>query len=101
MAKVIFTISYDIYPAVRPAYLSTVEEMRQYFLNVQKKNYNVFENTAKKNNFSEVFICESEEEYDALEDTMDDTWQSFNNKVQEYVSDGKVQYSVLKEVTQD
>ncbi|MBS4028703.1 MAG: hypothetical protein KGZ58_08695 [Ignavibacteriales bacterium] len=97
MAKVIFTISYDIHPAARPAYLSLTEEMKLYFQNVQHKNYNVFENTAKKNSFTEVFLCESEEEYETLEDTMDEDWQSLLRRAQEYILDGKTQYAVLVE----
>ena len=97
MAKVIFTISYEVHEAARASYLSLSEEMKQYFQNVQKKNYSAYETKGKRNYFSEVFMCESEEEYDALEDTMDDEWQQLNNRVQEYVLDGKVQYAVLVE----
>ncbi|MBM4165506.1 MAG: hypothetical protein FJ218_01050 [Ignavibacteria bacterium] len=97
MAKIIFTITYDIVPAARPAYLSLVEEMKLYFLNVQKRNYNVYEKKGKKNTFTEIFLCESEEEFETLEDTMDEQWQELLRRVQEYVLEGKTQYSTYIE----
>jgi L-rhamnose mutarotase len=97
MAKVIFTITYEVHPAARLAYLSLVEEMKNYFQNVQKKNYSVYETKGKKNTFTEIFFCEREEEYETLEDAMDEHWQELLRRVQEYILDGKTQYTTYRE----
>ena len=100
MAKVIFTTTYEVLPAARGAYLSLAEEMKNYFQNTQNKDFNIYELRGKKNVFSEVFVCQNEEEYEVLEDTMDDEWQRLLQRLQAYMIEGKTQYSVLVETGQ-
>lgn len=99
MAKIIFTISYEIHSSSREVYLSLAEEMKQYFQNVQNKNFSIYEQQGKKNMFSEVFVCASEEEYETLEDTMNEDWQKLLQRQQPYIIDGKTSYSTLIEIS--
>jgi len=98
MPRVMFTISYGIKPELREQYLALMKEMRNHLTTVAAKNYSVFEVKGKKNQFSEVFITNSLEEYDALEDNQDEQTQELVSKLESFVDDGGMKYSTLIEV---
>jgi len=98
MGKVIFTISYDIDPGKRDEYLPLSKKMKEHLL--QKAGvgeYSIFENKRKSNSFSEVFIFNSIDDYDGLEDE-DDTMQTLMTQLESMITDGKMKYSTLVEV---
>ncbi len=97
MAKVILQISYDIDPKKREEYLQLVQQIKQHFIEVRKKNYRVFEVKGKKNSFIEQFLCESLQEYDALEDDLDERSEELVNKLEGLLKDGKARYTTLVE----
>jgi hypothetical protein len=94
MAKVLFTISYEIKPVKRNEYLSLASEMKNHFVNILGKEYDIFEQKGKKNIFSEVFTCNSIEEYDDLEDASDEKIQELISKLEEMIV-GKMKYQTL------
>ena len=98
MAKVLFTISYEIQPEKREEYLALAQQMKEHFSGTKGKAYSIYEQKNKKNSFSEVFICSSIEEFDTLEDDQDDTTQKFINQLDDYLVNGKMKYSTLIEI---
>jgi hypothetical protein len=98
MPRVIFSITYAIKPTSRDEYLETIGALKNYLTLERGKDYSVFEVKGKPNHFSEVYICKSLEEYDALEDDSDDvTDQLINRIVNDFIRDGKVDYKTLIE----
>jgi L-rhamnose mutarotase len=97
MPRVMFTISYSIKPEFRDQYLALVREMKQHLTTGGKHNYSVFEAKAKKNVFTEVFLTNSIEEYDALEDNLDDKVQEMISTLEGYVDDGGMKYNTVIE----
>lgn len=98
MPRVMFTISYSIKADHREAYLDLARQMKEHFTAVGKKNYAVFEAKGKKNQFTEVFITESVEEFDALEDNQDEKTESLIAKLDEHIDNGGMKYSTVVEV---
>ena len=98
MAKVIFTISYEIKPEKRVEYLALAKEMKEHLSGSKGKNYTIYEQKGKKNNFSEVFICNSMEEFDQLEDDQDEKTEELINRLEEFLTNGKMKYTTLVEV---
>jgi hypothetical protein len=98
MPKVILQISYDIDPEKRNEYLALLKEMRTQFTQVRKKNYTVYEVKGRKNSFVEEFVCNSLEEYDALEDNLDEKSEELVNRLEKLLKDGKAKYTTLVEV---
>ena len=98
MAKVIFTISYEVNPEKREEYLALSKEMIQHLSGVRGKNYSVYELKGKKDSFSEVFICNSKEEYDQLEDDQDETTEALVGRLEGLLTNGKMKYSTLIEL---
>jgi cytochrome c556 len=99
MGKIIFQISYEIVTDKRDEYLRLIDELKAHLVHSRKKNYSVFEVQGKKNSFVEEYICESQEEFDALEDDLDEKTEVLNARIQEMTVDGKARYATLKEVS--
>jgi len=98
MPKVILQISYDVDPQKREEYLALVAEMKSHFCQVRKKDYAVYEQKGKRNSFVEQFTCSSMEEYDALEDDLDEKSEELVNRLEGMLKDGKAKYTTLAEI---
>ena len=92
-----FTISYSIKPERRDQYLALIKEMKQHLTALGKHNYSVFEAKGKKNHFTEVFVTNSVEEFDGLEDNMDEKAQELNSTLQGFVDEGGMKYNTIVE----
>ncbi len=97
MAKVIFTISYDIQPEKRDEYLMLTQQMKEHFARSNGKEYAIYEQKGKKNSFSEVFVFKSLEEYDQLED-QDEQMTDLVQRLESLLADGKMKYTTLVEL---
>ncbi len=97
MPKVILQISYDIDPKRRGEYLTLAAEMKRHFTEARKKNYSIYEVKSRKNSFVEQFVCNSMEEYEALEDDLDETSENLVNKLEALLKDGKAKYNTIVE----
>jgi hypothetical protein len=93
-----FTISYSIKPERREMYLQLIRDLKEHFTTLGRKNYSVFEAKGKKDHFTEVFLTESLEEFDALEDNHDEKTQELIQKLEALVDKGGMRYSTLVEV---
>ncbi len=98
MPKVILQISYEVPTEAREAYLTLAKEMRAQFVDVRKKDYSVYEVKGKKNSFVEEFVCKSMEEYDALEDDLDEKTEELVNRLEVLLKEGKAKYTTLIEI---
>src|SRR5438477_9716494 len=97
MQKVMFTISYDIQPEKRAEYLALSQKMKQHLALDNGRNYSIFEQKGKKNSFIEVFILNSMEEYEELED-QDDTTNQLVQLLEQLLTNGKMKYTTLVEL---
>ncbi len=98
MSRVMFTISYTIKPELRDQYLALAREMRDHLTAVGKKDYSVFEAKGRRNQFTEVFITNSIEEFDSLEDNQDEKTESLVRRLEEFVDDQGMKYTTLVEL---
>ena len=98
MPKVLLQISYDIDPEKREEFLALVKEMKAHFRQARKKHYAVYEQKGKKNSFVEEFTCTSLEEYDALEDDLDEKSEELVNRLESIVKEGRSRYTTLTEI---
>lgn len=95
MPRVMFTISYGVKPERRDEYLSLIHQMRDHLTTVIKKDYSVYEAKGRKNYFTEVFVTASMEEYDALEDNLDEKAQSLVSSLEGLIDDEGMKYTTL------
>jgi hypothetical protein len=99
MPRVMFTISYAIKPENRDQYLTLIKEMKQHLTMVGKHNYSVFEAKARKNHFTELFVTNSMEEFDSLEDNLDEKAQDLISTLEGFVDDSGMKYNTVVETT--
>jgi len=99
MARIVFQINYDIKPEKREDYLLAIKELKQHIRDNSNKNYLVLEDKNRKNNFTEMYICETEEEYESIEDNMDDkTFELTKKLFNDFIAGRKPSYSTFYEV---
>ncbi len=99
MSKIIFEINYNIYPEKREEYLHTINELKKNIIGTSNNNYSVYENKKNPNNFTEMFICENEEEFDSIEDNQDEETMELTQKLfEDYIKDKKVSYTTKYEI---
>ena len=97
MPRVLFTISYGIKPELREQYLEFVSDMKRHFAGLGT-DYTVYETRGKKNQFAEVFMTKSIEEFDALEDNQDDQTQALVAQLERFLDAEGMKYTTLIEV---
>ncbi|MBI4418589.1 MAG: hypothetical protein HY563_07415 [Ignavibacteriales bacterium] len=97
MAKVILQIAYEIDPDRRKEYLDLAAEMKSHFRDTMKKDYSLFEVKGKKNSFLEQYVCTSMEEYEALEDDLDEKASELINRLEALLKNGRARYTTLVE----
>jgi hypothetical protein len=97
MPRVLFTISYGIKPEARADYEAHVARVKNHLTTVAGKNYSVFEVKGKKDQFMELFITESVEEFDALEDNLDPESEALIARIEEFTDDGGMKYTTYVE----
>jgi len=97
MAKVIFTISYEIHPEKREEYLLLTKEMKEYLTNVKGREYSIYETKGKKNSFSEIFLFSSLNEYDDLEDH-DEKMSDLVARLELLLQNSRMKYTTLVEL---
>ncbi len=91
MSKIIFEINYNINPAKRNEYLELAEKLKDVIKNNLGKDYDIYENKKGSNNFSEIYVCKDEEEYENIEDNNDESVMDLTDKLYS-ITDGKVSY---------
>lgn len=99
MSKIIFEINYNIYPEKREEYLNTINELKKNIRETSSTDYSVYENKKDKNNFSEIYILGSEEEFDSIEDNQTEESVRLTQMLfDEFIKDRKVVYTTRYEV---
>ena len=96
MSKVITTITYAVKPEARAAYEKHCTQLKG-LLTAAGKNYAVFEVDGKKNQFMEMFVTATEEEYEALEDSMTPEMESLISQIGTLVDKGGMKYTTYIE----
>jgi quinol monooxygenase YgiN len=98
MGKIIFQINYEVKPEKRDDYLRMIKDLKEHLSNGAIQ-YMVTEDRNKNNNFTEVYICENEEQFESLEGNNDDKAYEITNKLYtEFLVDNKANYNTLYEL---
>lgn len=97
MAKVLFTVAYEIPDSSRGHYLELVSQLKP-LLNTNGTTYSVYEVEHKRNFFQEVYIYPSAEAYEAAEDIENPQADTLIQQIYELAKEHKVTYSTVLEV---
>ena len=98
MAKVVFSISYDIIPDKRDEYLDVVRELKNLIQSEGLESYSVYEKKSKANSFTELYIYESKEAWEDSDEIHNERVDILMTKLSDLVKEKSTQYSTLFEV---
>jgi hypothetical protein len=98
MAKVIFTIQYEVTPEKRSDYFSVVKELKNLLKADGLENYSVYEVKGKTNHFQELYTFSSVEAYEAFDDDQSERINILINKLNDLTTGNTTKYTTLLEV---
>lgn len=101
MAKVLFTIKYEIDEEKKKDFMFILKELKSVVNAEGLENYSVFEIKGKKNVFQEVYTFVSEEAFEEYDDDSDERVSILMAKLSEIVKSNSTQYTTLKELEMD
>jgi len=96
VAKVMFSVAYEIPESARAQYLNLVAQLKP-LLNTHGTVYSVYQIEHKHNHFQEVYIYPSEDAYEAAEDAENPQADSLVQQIYALAKDHKVTYSTIIE----
>lgn len=98
MAKVIFSISYDIIPEKRADYLDVIRELKSLIKSEGLESYSVYEQKSKKNSFVEIYTYLSKEAWEEADEAENERLDILMSKLSDLIKDKTTHYSTLFEV---
>jgi quinol monooxygenase YgiN len=98
MAKVIFTIQYELKSEKKEEYLSVVRELKTLLQADGLESYAAYEVKGKPNNFQEIYTFNSLEAYEAFDDDQNERINILINKLNDLTVDNSTKYTTLLEV---
>jgi len=98
MAKVIFSIQYDIIPGKRDDYLNIMRELKSLVKAEGLDSYSLFEKKNKSNSFEEVYVFASDEAFEAFDDNQNERIDILMSKLSDLIEDNSTKYTTMHEV---
>jgi len=101
MAKVIFSIQYEVEPVKRDEYFSVVKELKNLLKADGLEAYSVYEVKGKPNHFQELYTFNSPEAYEAFDDDQSERINLLINKLNDLTTENSTKYTTLYEVVEN
>jgi len=98
MAKVIFTIQYELKEGKREDFISVVNELKNLLNPDGLENYSVFKVKGKQNQYQEQYTFESEEAFDAFDDNDDERINILIDKLNDLTTEHPTKYITLNKI---
>ena len=101
MAKVLFSIQYEVNADKRDEYLSVAKELKTLLKADGLESYSVYEVKGKKNQFQEIYTFASETAYEDFDDNQNERINILINKLSDLTTNNSTRYSTLNEVIEN
>ena len=99
MSKVLFEFKYQVYPEKIDEYLQAIQKIMEYAKDALHGQYYAYRSNKDSDTFNEIFVCDSEEDYENFEDNLTDEMRDIFEKVMtEYAVDNQVTYQTYTEI---
>ncbi|MGE5399918.1 MAG: hypothetical protein ACM3S2_05925 [Ignavibacteriales bacterium] len=98
MAKVIFSIQYDVIPSKRDEYLNIMRELKTLVSGNGLVSYSVYEKKNKANSFEEVYTFASDEAYEEFDDNQNERIDILMSKLSDMIKENSTKYTTMHEV---
>lgn len=98
MAKVLFTVSYEIDPAKFNDFMFIVKELKSIISAEGLEDYSVYQLKGKKNMYQEVYTFSSEEAFNEYDDESNERVSILMGKLSDILVNQSSKYSTLKQL---
>ena len=99
MNKVLFEFRYQVYSEKVEGYLRAIQKIKEYAKDNLKGEYYVYRSKKEDDIFNEIFVCDSEEDYENFEDNLTDEMHDvFEDIMSEYAVDSTITYQTYSEI---
>lgn len=98
MAKVIFSIQYEVVPTKRDEYFNIMRELKTLVASNGLLSYSIYEKKNKQNSFEEVYTFESDEAYEAFDDNQNERIDILMSKLSDLIKENSTKYTTMYEV---
>jgi hypothetical protein len=99
MAKVIFSIQYEINPARKEEYLDIIREFKNLLKSDGLEKYEVYEVKGKANTYQELYDFVSKEAFEAFDDDQNERLSILINKLADLTVENSTKYTTLYELS--
>ena len=100
MAKVIFSIQYEINSNKKEEYFGVVRELKNLLKAEGLENYSVYELKGKPNNYQEIYTFSSSEAFDQFDDNQNERLNILINKLNDLTIENSTKYTTLYEISE-
>jgi len=100
MAKVIFSIQYEINSSKKEEYFNVIKELKNLLKAEGLESYSVYELKGKPNNYQEIYTFSSNEAFDKFDDDQDERLNLLITKLSDLTTANSTKYTTLHEVTE-
>jgi L-rhamnose mutarotase len=100
MAKVIFSVQYEISSGKKEEYFSVVKELKNLLKADGLDNYSVYEVKGKPNHYQEIYTFSSNEAFEQFDDNQNERLNILINKLSDLTTENSTKYTTLYEVTE-
>lgn len=100
MAKVLFSIQYEINANKKVEYLNVVKELKNLLKADGLESYSVYELKGKPNHFQEIYTFSSGEAYEQFDDSQSERINILINKLSDMTTDNSTKYTTLFELNE-
>lgn len=101
MAKVLFSVNYELNPEKKDEFLRTIKELKNLLKAEGLESYDIYEVKGKPNQFQELYVFSSPEAYEAFDDDSDERINILINKISDMTVDHSTKYTTLLEITEN
>ncbi|GAB4291379.1 MAG: hypothetical protein Kow0098_10580 [Ignavibacteriaceae bacterium] len=98
MAKVIFSIQYEIKENKKAEYYNIIRELKNLLHTDGLESYKVFEVKGKPNHYQEIYEFSSPEAYEEFDDNENERVNILINKLSDLTTDNSTRYTTLYEL---
>jgi L-rhamnose mutarotase len=100
MAKVIFSVQYEISSSKKEEYFGVVKELKNLLKADGLDNYTVYEVKGKPNHYQEIYTFSSNEAFEQFDDNQNERLNILINKLSDLTTENSTKYTTLYEVTE-
>ena len=100
MAKVIFSVQYEISSNKKEEFFSVVKELKNLLKADGLENYSVYEVKGKPNNYQEIYTFSSSEAFDQFDDNQNERLNILINKLSDLTTGNSTKYTTLHEISE-